>query len=138
MIAPWCSDYLDIPWKELGRNRDGADCWGLYRLVMKEQFGIELPAYDGAGYQDGEDLTEVSALIDSQLVDWREVPQGSELVGDAVLIRVMGEPIHIGMVVGPGRMLHIKPGVGASVDRYTSLNFRNRIIGFFRHRSIHD
>lgn len=37
------SNYLNIPFKHLGRSREeGLDCYGLLLLYYKEQFGIEL------------------------------------------------------------------------------------------------
>jgi cell wall-associated NlpC family hydrolase len=35
MIPAWAADYVGIPFREHGRSRDGADCWGLYWLSRR-------------------------------------------------------------------------------------------------------
>jgi cell wall-associated NlpC family hydrolase len=37
------SEYLNIPYKHLGRDRKGIDCYGLSILYAKEVMGIDLP-----------------------------------------------------------------------------------------------
>jgi cell wall-associated NlpC family hydrolase len=42
-------------------GRDGADCWGLVRLVLAEQFDINLPA-NVAGYAWTEDAPDIAVM----------------------------------------------------------------------------
>lgn len=40
------SKYVGIPFVPGGRDRKGADCYGLMVLVYREMFNTELPEYD--------------------------------------------------------------------------------------------
>jgi cell wall-associated NlpC family hydrolase len=158
----WTAAYVGLPWKEMGRTRAGLDCWGLFRLVMAEQFGVALPAYDaigwGASHRAGPRMDRRAALhalgrIVGRHVGldgggpfqkgggglsptvWHAIGAGYEREGDGVLLRVQGQPIHVGVVAGGGFMLHIEAGIEACLERYGSPVWVNRRIGFFRHAS---
>ena len=51
--------------------------------------------------------------------------------GDVVLMK--GNSWHVGLVTGPGTMIHVsQPGGEVVVERYSSLQWRSRIRGFYR------
>ena len=39
----WSAGYVGLPWLDGGRSADGADCWGLVRLVYERELGNALP-----------------------------------------------------------------------------------------------
>ena len=39
----WWNKYVGIPYAPGMSSRDGCDCWGLVRLVYREEFGTLLP-----------------------------------------------------------------------------------------------
>lgn len=137
-MPPACSDwpreYIGIGFREKGRDREGVDCWGLYRLILKEQFGILISSY-AEEYDSTEHRDQIAKIIRDGTIklSWTEVESGRERLGDGILLRMMGLPIHIGLVIEPGRMIHCEVGHNTVIERYTGLKWEKRIIGFWRH-----
>lgn len=127
------AEYIGIPFQPLGRDRSGLDCWGLFCLIYRERLGIELPSY--LEYTDINDGQHIGSLVRKYLPDsWHEVPVGEERPGDGMVLRLQGEPMHVAIVVEPGRFIHIHRGVDTCLERYDRAAWKSRIVGFFRHR----
>jgi probable lipoprotein NlpC len=135
MPVQWAREYVGIPFKERGRDRDGVDCWGLACLVYRDRFGIRLPDYRDR-YLNTEASDDISRIIDSEADGWTEIPTTSAMCGDVVLFRILGKPTHIGIEVGDGYMLHAERGVGVVIERHDKLRWFHRRVGFFRPRSL--
>jgi len=131
----WVADYIKIPFQEHGRNHEGVDCWGLGRLIYREQLLENLPSY-ATCYDTTRNGPRLATLIEDNRADWFEVEAGSEQEFDAVLVRMRSRPIHIGFVVKPGLLIHAQEGVGVALEQYHNFKFEKRIIGFFRHSSM--
>ena len=133
-LPDWVSAYVGLPFKEGGRHRDGLDCYGLLRLVINERFAGAVPEYEGIAYLPGEDMSLLAALMDERIRLWRPIAIGEEQPGDGVLLRVMGLPIHVGVVVAPGFMLHIEKNCDSVLERFTAgSRWERRVLGFYRH-----
>jgi cell wall-associated NlpC family hydrolase len=132
-IPSWVESYIGLPFKEHGRDRDGVDCWGLVRLVLAEQFNIDLPAYV-AGYASTEDAADIARLIRGEMGPWVEVSQSNTRPGDAALMRLQAQPCHVSVIVAPGWMLHVEDGVDSCLDRYDGARWSRRVVGIFRYQ----
>lgn len=143
-LPPWVADYVGLPWKVLGRDRDGLDCYGLVRLVLAEKFGLVLPALDG-GWQN--DMTPARLWATEQFVadavraicahhGWQAVDfTDAERAGDVAQLIVHGRPIHIGLVVGRNWFLHVREGTNSAVERLDGMAWRDRLVAVYRHAS---
>jgi cell wall-associated NlpC family hydrolase len=131
-IPEWVADYVGIPYRTLGRGRDGVDCWGLVRLVYADRLGIDLPAYDGRGFRGRASVPDVASLVADARGAWREVPEGEAMPTDLVLLRVHGQPVHVGVLVAPRTMLHSLAGHDSAVERLDGMMWSRRIIGYGR------
>lgn len=128
--------YIGLPFKEFGRDRQGVDCWGLVRLIYMKEWGIELPSYLGE-YESAQDEKNLGKLIPTEAQAWQPVELGNEQEGDVIVIRMRGAPMHTAMVTCPKRrtMIHVHEGINTVHVKYNSMEWRNRIIGIFRHHA---
>lgn len=138
----WTRDYIGLPWVEKGRDRGGCDCWGLLRLVLAEQFNVEVPNYDGS-YEDVDDCAELATLIAGGMGPWRDIwkPEigagaagaaAAARDGDGLLFRMMGHPCHVGVVVATGWMLHVREGTASALERFDGMAWSRRLVGIYR------
>lgn len=135
MFSQWISDYIGLPFRDFGRDRSGLDCWGLYRLVFSEIYGIDLPSYLD-GYGSALDKKSVTSHIDDVTDEpqWMEIPQGQEKEGDCIVIKFHGMPCHVGLCVGRSHMLHVYPGINTTLEDYSRQKWRHQIHGFYRYQ----
>ena len=131
-IPYWVGHYIGLPFLDRGRDRHGIDCWGLVRLVMSEQFGIPLPSY-ATEYDSTEKPDQLAPVVDKEKKRWTKIAPGYEALGNVVVMRMLGQPIHVGLVIGDGRMLHILKGRDATHESYLSPVWKDRITGFYRY-----
>ena len=127
----WFNSYVGLPYLHLGRTADGADCYGLIRLVQSEVFDVKMP-----------ELTTESAATPRALTrqflslrrDWVKVEQ--EEAGDVVILRPAGQPNHVGVCIGIDSLfLHTEPVKNACIESMRSILWKNTIDSMWRHKS---
>lgn len=131
----WAEQYLGIPFKLNGQSKDGADCVGLCQLVMQEQAHIIVSRGD---IYVG-DLNGVPADLFQQRAGhppWTTIIKaGSEKTFDWALMWSIGTrqiaPLHVGVVVAPGWILHVQEDLPAVLEQLQHL--KGRVILFVRH-----
>jgi len=126
------SAYVGVPFVERGRDRDGADCYGLLRIVYEDVFRIILPSYS-EDYVTTQDREAISALIDGGKDCWR--PVDAPEPGDVVLLALAGRPCHLGIAASGDMVLHTDRKSGAVIEPLNSPRLRRRVLGFLRHES---
>jgi len=128
----WTRDYVGLPFLLHGRTREGLDCWGLCALVLRERFGLDVPAY-GVRYAAHErDLTSMATFIETSSRDWQRVEAGEP--GDVVRLKIRNRPCHVGVMVTRDWFLHVHEGVNAVMERLDGHYWRRdrHVAGFFR------
>jgi hypothetical protein len=122
-------NYIDIPFKPKGRGLDGLDCWGLVRLIYKDQYNIVLPSFSEE--YDWDDNSRIQELVAQYKEGWEQldIPQP----GNIVLFRILGEETHVGVVLENQQFIHTRPGSNCVIDSLTSIKWKNRIIGYYKY-----
>lgn len=131
------NDYVGIPFADGGRGREGCDCWGLYRLVIQDLTGVSLPDF-GIDYADTDDRQGINGAVirETSSEVWQAVVPEQARLGDCVTFKLAGLASHVGCVIRPGVMLHVQRGINAVIEPYTSLSWRKRILGIYRHHQV--
>lgn len=130
----WVAQYTGLPFKELGRTREGIDCWGLARLVLQEQLGLETPDYSEAYTNVGDTVTIPRVIAAGLEADWERVEKPKMF--DLIILNIGRRKMHVGIVVAKHDFLHSPEGKSLSlVERFTDGQYIRRIEGFYRHVS---
>jgi len=127
--------YIGIPFLDKGRTIEGLDCWGLLCLIYKEQFNIELPTFIDE-YPTATNFAEVGSLIESNMHTWIKIEQDTRRVGDGILMRLFGYPVHVGILVDKQRMIHVFRGTNTCLQRIYGTSWKKRIHGIYRHPNL--
>ena len=130
----WTDKYIGIPYKELGRDRSGIDCYGLCLLVYKNELGIKIPDYFGIGYEKNKDELRGELqkfIVQESKKNWVEVNLTEGKPFDLILFRIAGYVIHIGILVDSNIMLHSFNGMDCVLEKL-DIKCRNRIYKVIR------
>ncbi len=126
---------IEVPFVEKGRSLFGWDCWGMVFLFHRHVLGVELPSYSEQYINAGssvEGRAQLAGLIGKNLKGWDRVEAAE--TGDVVLLNINGHPIHVGIAIDAGRMLHTEAKCNTIIERLASPMWSRRIEGFYRAR----
>lgn len=130
----WAAQYIGRPWVNGGQGPDSFDCWGFFRHVQANHYGIDTPLINI-------DADNYRAVINgfkghAELQHWPQVNQPQD--GDAVLLRHAKYPSHVGvwLDIDGGGVLHCVRGEGVVFSTLTALGFSGwGKIEYHRHAS---
>ena len=124
-IPTWVGDYVGIPF-------DKYNCWQLVCLIYKQRFKIKLCDY-GNEYIDSLDKENIKKIYDRELKIWHPIEMPS--LGDVIVLKVMGQPWHAGLMVSKQFMLHTERHLESVIESYNGTIWKNKIIGYYRYRT---
>lgn len=141
---------MAIPFVDGGRTRAGADCFGLYAIVLQDLFGVHLD--QDVSYARDADAV-VQRVADEIASDrWIAIATGDGVTvrtaaqkGDAIVMsghihlaggRVVRGDIHLGVALGDGRVLHTEPDTGPQILALDDPRICKRVRGVWRPRAL--
>jgi cell wall-associated NlpC family hydrolase len=107
--------FIGIPYANRGDDFSGCDCWGLVWLFHRAALGHDVPRYAGYSDADGDDIPR---RIRDGWEGWQPIQRGQERLGDVLALRVGADPVHCGVVLRPGLMLHVLGGAMSCQAEY--------------------
>lgn len=102
--------YIGLPYKNLGRDFKGVDCFGLIYLIYLTERNILLPDFSCLNYQSDWYKEGESIILDNLWADWYDVKE--PLLYDCIVFYDTKKRIvnHIGMSIDTYRFIHITEG----------------------------
>lgn len=122
-------------------NKHGINCWGLCRLILAQECGIEIDDPTVSARQH----MMVARKIANNIGKWVPIKRGEEQTFDCILMPTMVMsrqkrylcPVHIALVTEPGKFIQAEPYTNVSIiDYYRNSMFRERNMGFYRHAAL--
>lgn len=149
-MTAWTDKFMAIPFVDGGRSRAGADCFGLYAIVVRDLFAVQLD--QDVSYERDADAV-VRRVADEVASDrWITIATGDGAVaraaarkGDAIVMsghvhladgRVVRGDIHLGVALGDGRVLHTEPTTGPQILALDDPRIVRRVRGVWRPRAL--
>ena len=124
-IAEQARTWLGTPFVHQGRAKGaGVDCIGLLIGCARE---AGLGEYRFAAYGRLPDPKVLMKEVDQNLIRVRRDPQP----GDALLFRIINEPMHFGIYVGDQCFIHAYLVAGKVIEDRLDEPWRRRLIGVF-------
>lgn len=105
--------YINIPYKHLGRDFSGVDCWGLVYLVYKEEKSISIPDLSELHYTsglEGDSPNFIPTILDKyndKII--QEVKEPTRLLDIILFYGGCGNysvANHVGLFIGDDKFLH--------------------------------
>lgn len=127
-----CDKFTNIFYHKDKRDFNFCDCYGICYLFNKEVLNKEIPKYLG---EDIYSKDSINALYNTKKNEWTKISKGKEFSGDVVSINMRGMPVHVGVVVEKGTMLHIMENRHAVIESYNSTRWKNKLDSFWRYES---
>ena len=128
----WASRYVGIPFKWNGYDFDGAFCYGLLWLVLKNEFGINIPKYPGSHKRAAKGVEYARRYTRGHtplLGNHWEPGDFLHMKGD----RAAGHPpLHVGVCLGGTKVLHVEPGTASCIIDVARIAHRWRPIQGYR------
>lgn len=127
----WVKDYVGIPFASGGRDKNGCDCYGLVRLVLAEQYGLNLPLLNG-DYTNALNIAETKRLFceNIPLLCGDRIPAPEEKA--VALLRMNGRLCHVALYAGSGYIIHARHKVGVICERLSSPCLAGCVEGWYR------
>lgn len=130
------SKYIGLKYKNLGRDFDGVDCWGLVCLIFKEERGIILPEFTHLEYQRDWYTKSDDILVENVWANWHKISPQYCMYDGLMFYNNPKKTIvnHVGLMIDGYRFIHILEGSTVMVSKlggywtsklYTALRYKD-------------
>ena len=116
--------YLFYKYKENARGENGeVDCYGLFLLIQRDEFGRELPDFNN--YQATS--TERNKTLAESLINFPARRSYAALEGYGVIMESGGLDSQIGVYIGNNKVIHCSEKRGVVIEDVLEPHLRGRL-----------
>lgn len=141
MRPAWVARYIGLHYVPGGSSFNGCDCQGLVELAYRLERGVDGIFTPGPLWNPptGEKTAlaamarEIGQYATAEMCRHCQIFPGEEREWDVALLRVRGHPMHLGLILPDGEMLHIEEGADSIIESYRGLRWGRKVVGFFRY-----
>ena len=130
----WVDKYTGIDFVSNGRDKIGCDCYGLVRMIVKEENGLEMESFQSE-YYDANHLEGAQDTLKRHLGIAKPIEVFEVKPTDIIVFKIRGMVCHLGVVVDPkkGTFIHTMRGTNSHIGNYKYSTYKNRVEGFYRY-----
>jgi cell wall-associated NlpC family hydrolase len=126
------NEYLGIPFKSGGRDRNGIDCYGIILLIYKEKKGIQL--FDIEKYDSAWGESE-NYFISNYHKSWEKIEIKELQPFDVILFRIDTiVPQHVGLYTGEGKFIHCMETMPVGISKLNNRPWPSYIDSAYRYK----
>ena len=122
--------YLNIPYLNRGRTREGLDCYGLAIMYYKEKINISLPDFF---YINSSNKDEIKLKLPTYAKNF--IKHDSPKKDRLIVFSIYGLPVHIGIMINDFEFIHILKNTRVTIESINSIIWRNKIEGYYSYDS---
>lgn len=133
----WTEKYINIPFKEGGRNFEGCDCGGLVLLALKLEKGVlatDFTEYETADFRHMRGYEKLGKGVQELMREWEVVKQPRPF--DLCRFHYAGAPCHVGIYVGSEGFLHVERKINTRLTKLNDPHWSANFIEFRRHKEL--
>ena len=121
--------YIGIPFKDREQSFNGADCYGILRLIYRNELSIEIPEFKSSCNDTRRIFTDYLKQISEH---WENVeePKLYDVVAMAHDPKHPRIVQHFGLYIGNGKILHTLENIGSHICSIEEYQYY--IKGFYR------
>lgn len=113
---------------------EGCSCWGLMCMVLEAEFGKTINRFEDV---EAEIAQETRQKLPEEIPEeFEQIGLAQVSEGDVLLLNSLRDgrlvPLHVGVIVGKGKVLHISEGTDSIIEDYTKARFHWRVAGAYR------
>lgn len=127
----WVGKYVGIPFVSGGRDMTGCDCYGLVRLILRDEYGYDLPVLNG-DYTNALNVAETKRLFceNVPLLCGEKIEKPEEK--SVALLKMCGRLCHVALYAGDGCIIHSRHKTGVVCERLSSPQLAGCVEGWYR------